>query len=359
MSDRGTGDEYRQVASQDIDMNSRSLDALYHDAMRYRETDPEHQLALLTQGRDEALRLNEPGVALFFESWRLTTLTSDLCDFARAHPLAIELMVRVSKPEFQGHSDEASIWNNVLCTYVEVDPIGHRDDLERGFSHLDQKIAKGPVQERFVLNYRWVQYLCYTQRWKEAYDRAQHFQALVGRGRCSPWWQCWALFLLCKICNALEQVDFLADYAKEMVEKSQQGSQLVRTRAAGMIWLAVANRIRGKEREASRDFHEGMRYISNVSSRDEICADAISKYYELANDWKAAIAVRDRELSAISKKGMSHRCCVVEIELCRLRLREGNISDADFRKARIAAEKMRVPSWYLNQIVELEMSQGK
>ena len=53
---------------------------------------------MLTRGRNEAQRLNEPMFVLYFDDERLSTLTSDLHDFARAMPLAMELMVHFSKP---------------------------------------------------------------------------------------------------------------------------------------------------------------------------------------------------------------------------------------------------------------------
>src|SRR5579862_2822254 len=69
-----------------------------YDAMRHRETNPELLLHLFTQCRDDAKRLNEPWWVVFFDVARLSTLTSDLHDFARALPLAIDLMVQLNTP---------------------------------------------------------------------------------------------------------------------------------------------------------------------------------------------------------------------------------------------------------------------
>ena len=71
---------------------------------------------------------------------------------------------------------------SVLYTYSEVAPIGYRDALEQGFAYLDQQIEMGPAKNRFVLSFRWTDYLCETQRWDEAYDRALRFLALVDSG---------------------------------------------------------------------------------------------------------------------------------------------------------------------------------
>ena len=349
---------YRQVDHwrQAGDADRLKLADLYHEALRFRETEPEYQFELLTQARNEAQRLEEPWWILFYEYWRLSTLTADLHDFARAHPLAMELMVRFSSPEGRVHPERIGIYTCVLYTYLQVDPVGYRTALEQGFSSLDEQIAKGPVSNRFVLNYRWTEYLCQLQRWEEAYDRAQQFLALVDGSDPGSriWWECWVFFLLCGICDALGRVDELGGHAKDMAERSEKSTELMRTKASGWIWLAVAQRARGDERAAARSFHQGMHYLKDVAARDEICADAIARFYELGSDWKSALGVRDRELAVITKKGMLHRCCLVQIERCRLLARLGALTPTDISEAQQAAAKMQVPRWYLEKLARIE-----
>jgi hypothetical protein len=331
---------------------------LYHEAHRYRETDPEFQYGLLTRARDEARRLEEPWWVLFFEHSLLSTLTADMHDFARAHPLAMEVMLRFNSPAGRTHPHRMGILTNVLYVYLQIDPAGYRDELEQGFSYLDEQIARGPVTDRFVLNYRWTEYLVETQQLDAAYQRAQRFLELVDSGVPvdSIWWQCWVLFLLCPICDALGLVDELTGHAEDLAERSKKGDQLTRTRAGGCLWFAVARRAAGDEQAASRSFHQGMSCLKNLSSRDEICADAVARYYELGNDYQAAIGIRNKELAMVTKKGMLHRCCRVQIERCRLLSRAGALTPAEVNEARQAATKMRVPDWYLQKLVEIEGS---
>jgi hypothetical protein len=327
--------------------------AQYHEAFRYRETQPEHQFALLTRCRNEAQRLDEPWWDLFFEYWRLATLTADLHDFARAQPLAIELMVRFSSLEGRDHPQRIAIYTNVLYTYLQVDPLGYRDELERGFAYIDEQILPNPAEERFVLLYRWTEYLRETERWDEALGLAQRFSAMVdgNRGPADTiWWRCWVLFLLCDICNGLGLVDELAGHAEEMAELSEKRANLMRTRAKGWIWRAVAQRFMGDEQAARRSYLRGVGYLKTLDSRDEICADPMARYHELGGDWKSAVGARDGELAAIEKKGMLHRSCRVQIERCRLLSKAGELTPSDLDKARAAAAQMRVPEWYLEKL---------
>jgi hypothetical protein len=141
----------------------RLLD-LYQEGIRHRETNPEQTFRLYTQARDEAKSLHEPWWVLFFERCRLCTLTGDLEDYARALPLAMELVVRFHQREGQAHPCHGPVLTEVLCTYLNIDAHGYRNELEQGFAHLDARTALGPVSERFVLHHRWTDYLLVTER---------------------------------------------------------------------------------------------------------------------------------------------------------------------------------------------------
>jgi hypothetical protein len=335
------------------DVERLQLVQMYEDVLQHRESDPEYQFTVLTQARDEARRLNEPWWILYFDYWRLSTLTADMHDFTRALPLAMELMVRVARPENVQHPYAFTIQMDVLYTYVQVDPFGHREELERGFAYLDKQISREPPSDRFVFNFRWIEYLQQTQRWREAFNFAREHQSLVDRGGSRAWPLCWCLFLLCNICDALGLADELMEYAEEMVERSTGDSRLKRTLASGWIWRAVIHRTRGEERTASRAFHTGMRHLQNLSSAAEICADALVGYYTLGGDTKAALSIRDRELVAIAKKGMNHRSAVLHLERCKLLNQMGKLTSSDLDDARNAAAKLLHPEEYLQMLSDL------
>jgi hypothetical protein len=227
------------------DSERLALTALYHQGFGCQENDPESSFTLFTRGRDEAIRLNEPWWVLFFEDWRLTAISSYVMDFARAQPLAMELLVRLNSEQGCAGHQRHSILINVLYTYINVDPIGYRDQIERGFEHLDGQILAGPVSERFVLNHRWISYLSASERWGEAHDLAIRSLALVQEAReahTRVWHGAWALSLLCRICDELGKADELAGHAEHLAELSSKNQQLRRTQADACLWRAVMQR---------------------------------------------------------------------------------------------------------------------
>jgi hypothetical protein len=314
---------------------------------------PERKLELLTRARDEARRLGEPWWVLYFEYSRLSTLTADLHDFARALPLAVELLLRFNGPEGRAHRHRLDVLTLGLYAFLQVDPIGYRRELEDGFADLDAQVPQGPGTARYVLDYRRSEYLSETERWEEAFVLSSRSLALTEQGRdpmSKAWEGAWILFRLCGICDALGHFDRLAVHAEDMRERSEGRSDLLRTRASALIWLAVAGRAAGDERAALRSFQQGTRWLKGLDSRDELCADALARYHELGGDLEAALGIRDRELAVVTRKGMIHRACRVEIERCRLLSRAGTLTPADVGKARDAAAKMRVPDWYLERL---------
>lgn len=321
----------------------------------YRESDPERFLAILTRCRDGFHRLNEPWMVLFFEHWRLGALTADLHDFARSLPLAHELMVRFSTPEGQAHACYESVYTGVLYTYLSIDPFGYSKEIEAGFRSLVDRL--GPSSEdRFVYNYRWIEYLRETDRWPEGYEFLT--AAYAAAGRDSAWNKAWYLFLLCEACHSLGRMEELAEHARQMAVYSNQSDNLRRTLAAGLLWEAVVLRAKGDQAAASKLFHNGLRQLANLSVADEICADSIAAYYELGSEWREAVGVRDREHASVSRKGMLHRACRVLVERCRLLAQAGALTSADLETARQAVAPLRFPERHLERLARIENQNG-
>ena len=154
---------------------------LHQESYRYRETKAERKLELLTQERDEARRLGEPWWVLFFEHSRLGTLTADLHDFARVDASGGGAAGPLQRPGRAGALPSDRCPDAGLYAFLQVDPVGHRRDLEEGFAYLDAEVPEGPGTARYVFDYRRGEYLCETERWEEACELS--YRASRGRNR--------------------------------------------------------------------------------------------------------------------------------------------------------------------------------
>jgi hypothetical protein len=344
----------RSAAAERLELSKMS-----EEAFRFRETEPERMFALFTRCRDTAKRLDEPWWVLFFESWRLSTLTSDLEDFERALPLAMELMVPFNSPAGQAHPMRTTVLNDVLCTYISRDPFGFEEELQRGFTYLYGQIAQEPTSDRLVLLHRRTEFLCATEQWDLAYELAQDRLDKIDRSgdpEIKIWHGVWTLWHLCHICNELGKVDELAAHAELMKERSEKNQHLKRTRADAFLWNALLSRRDGNEGDAARLFHKGLRLLKGLDASDTFCADPIAKYFEVGGNWQDALGVRDRELASVVKKGMAHRACQIQLERCRLLTHLGQVTSADIVAARKTGEKLRKPKWFLDKVAAIKTS---
>ncbi|MDB5391737.1 MAG: hypothetical protein JWM11_7383 [Planctomycetaceae bacterium] len=358
MSDRWT-EFHRRISAWYAtgEVERLQLVELYQEATDCHETDLDRSFALYTRGRDEARRLSEPWWELFFESWRLNSLTSHAMNYARALPLAMELMVLFNAPQGQSHDDRNMVLDNVLYTYINIDPFGYRNEIERGITYLNGLIEQGPAGERFVLNHRQMSYLSATVRWGEAYDLALHTLALVDQVTAEHtrnWHGSWTLYQLCRICHTTGRINELSGHAEHLEELSKNQSHLRRAHADAHFWQAVTQRAAGDERLASRAYQKGLRLLKDLARRDTICADPMAAYLEASHDLQAALTIRDRELEEVTKNGMLHRGCQIQVERCRLLKRLDKLTTPDLEAARDRAGKLRTPEHFLQLISRIE-----
>jgi len=358
MSDRW--DEFDRRVRQwhrEGDADRLNLTTLYYRGFECHEIDPAQTFALYTQARDEARRLEEPWWVLFFESWRLNALTSNAMDFARAMPLAMELMVLFNSPEGRVHPDRQMVLDNVLYTYIKTDPHGYEDDIERGARYLDELIEKGAVGMRFVLNHRRMVYLSFMERWDEAYELALRSLGLIDQVTDSHsriWHSAWTLYQLCRVCYTLERFDELSEYTEHLREISTKHGQLRRTQADSWFWHAMLLRLQGDPKSAVRAYQRGLTALGPVERRDSICADPMAAYHEACENWQGALEIRDHELADVSPKGMYHRACEIHLDRCRILQRIGTLTDQDLTLAREAANLLRKPKWYLKKLEKFQ-----
>jgi hypothetical protein len=271
----------------------------------------------------------------------------------------MELLVQFNSPAGQAHPMRVSMLNDVLCTYLNRDPIGYLDEIERGFAYLDGQITQEPSSNRFVLLHRRGEYYMATERWNEAYDLAHQRLAKIDQSRDSSaqsWHGAWTYWHLCHICHALGRPDELAAHAESLDELSEKNCHLQRTKAAAAFWKAVTCRLSGNERIASKAFHRGCRLLEGLECRDTFCADPMANYFEQGKDLQEAVGVRDRELASVAKKGMLHRASEVHIERCRLLNQLGTITATELSKARLWAAQLRNPKWCLDKLARIEAS---
>lgn len=351
-------DEYeRRVAiwhSRD-DAEEMQFVRLLEDGYDCQENDPERGFELFTEARDRACQLNEPWWILFFEAWRLTSLTSHVMDFSRALPLAKEIVTRIALAEFRNHEWWPSILNNVLYAYISTDPHGYKDQIETGFAYLDGEISDQPVDDRFVFNSRKTTYFINTERWEDAYAHATESLKLTICEDATPWHRAWILFDLCRISDRLCRINDLRKYSIRLTLISRDHPQLRRAHASGYCWQAVVEQADGNKQTAEELLSCGTKLLAQLFRNETTCAEPLSRYYERQGNIEKALSIRSTELCVVEQHGMLHRCCQIQIERCRLLKLIGKLTPSEIAAARYYVSRLFRPEVFSQELRRIDI----
>jgi hypothetical protein len=96
----------------------------YGAAYALRETQPGQAVALLTETRDLAERLQEPWWRLLYEKFRLDALVHFERDFREVLEAAMHLTAELAKPDFADVPEPYTVADTLLCAYLGIDAAG-------------------------------------------------------------------------------------------------------------------------------------------------------------------------------------------------------------------------------------------
>lgn len=360
MSDLDWFDEYERDARRAGDAARVQLGQLHRLAYAFRETAPDHALALLAEGRQLAVALREPWWVLYYDQQRVHALLHFAQDYRDVLDLAVRNALELRKPGLGTFPRRLTIHGDLVSAYLGIDPLGYAEPVRQALAYLDAEVPP-EGDDRYLLLGSQRQFalergdLAEGERLTRrslalaAEDdhpgRARHFQVFAYSGLTEIAWRQgdWAL---------LEESARLGEaVAAEVGHKVEQ---------AGLgLWRALAARRAGREAEATahhrraaaRLRHMGM--PPDCSYRDAECA-----FHEAAGDLAQALAVRDAELAAIAGRGRHAYETACRVKRAWLRRRLGALTDADLDEARAAAGRLRDPAAARAQIGRVERGEA-
>ncbi len=119
------------------DLDRWSMARLHHEAWGCRESDPDRAYALYSQGRRQAERLKEPWWALFYAYWQVEARLLFQHDYRDVLRPAVEAVLEVRKPRYDGFPFRFSIFYGLVCAYLGIDPLGYESELRQTLAGLE------------------------------------------------------------------------------------------------------------------------------------------------------------------------------------------------------------------------------
>jgi hypothetical protein len=349
-------DEFEWEARCNGDSERMLLGDLHRQAYRFRETDPDHAIALYSEGRQLAVQLREPWWALYYDQQRVHALLHFKQDYTDVLDLAIRNTLEVRKPGYSTFPRRLLIHGDLVSAYMGIDPIGHAAAIRQALDYLDHEVpAIG--DERYLLLGSQRQFALDHGRLDEAEAFSQRSLALAAEDSDTGRAKHFLVFTFAARC----EVAFRRGDSTSLEELSRAGEEVARVvghqveLAGFFMWQALIEQRAGRHEQAGSLYRRASQRISRLRMPpDAAYRDAECAFHEQAGQLDLALAVRDLELEHLRDRGRLFLESVVHLERCRLLARLGKLTDADLLRARMAAEQLRFPQSILEQLSRLE-----
>jgi hypothetical protein len=349
--------EIREEFFRNGDEDRLRLTFLHSEGFACQETDPDRTLAIFTEGRQLARRLNEPWFVLFYDVWRVIAQLSYKHDFRNVLDLAIQCALEMRKPANAQHAWRFAAFNNLVNAYAGIDPEGYDEPIRQALAYLQAEIPPGPNDDRYVMLTHKRRFLADADRPDEAYRVAQEQLALADTDpnrHNADWYTIAVHNHLCGLCAQKGDWEGVASHAAAVEELARRVDQSQINLAEALAWQALLARRAGEELPAGKLFRRAVSRMARLRrppTREYF--DALCLYHEAGGDPARALRVRDRELATVLDKGQLAYECRVRIQRCRLLRETGELRESDLAAAREAARKLKSPDKQLREIDNL------
>jgi hypothetical protein len=355
MTDRDWFAHFESEARTQGDEDRLRLVSLVYEADQHRETNPDHMLALLVEGRHLARRLGEGWWTLFYDDRRAGALMKYKGDAQAGLELAVRNALEARKPVYESFPWRFRIHDHLIVGYLNTDPVGYATEIREALSYLERDVPEEGSPKYLVLARR---------RWlagelgehEEADEFARRALAMAASDRDQATARSHAVFCFSHLCEiAYRRFDW-----ETLAEQCSVGEQLARQTghllelAEFLMWQALLARRTGDQVLACRRCQQAKRRVAQLGMPpDHIWFDALCAYHAEGGELAEELRARDAELALLRNKGRwaaESRC---HLERCRLRSRLGLAISGELADARAAIGRLRKPVSMLDELDSL------
>jgi hypothetical protein len=244
----------------------------------------------------------------------------------------------------------------LITVYLSIDPLGYADQIREALAYLETELTPGPTNARYLHHENKIGFALE----RECYDEAQELTLrCLAELQADPDWhavrhyQVAVYGFLSLIAFRRNDWDGLAQWAQALEEAARLvGYQ--HSVAIALLWQALVAQRHGDKGRAARL----CRTAVSRKSRLQVPAysgyyDALCHFHQEAGKLDKALRLRERQLQAITNKGMLGYEFKVLIKKCRLLGLLGKLQEIDLEAARQVARKLRSPGKYLEEIEQI------
>jgi len=329
----------------------------YGEAYALRESQPGRAVALLTETRDLAERLQEPRWRLLYEKFRLDALMHFERDFREVLEAAMHSTAELAKPDFADLPEPYIVADTLLCAYLGIDAAGYPETIREMLTHWQRAVPDEPCLPRYLLLARQRQFAMEAERWDDAEDLVERELDLASHdpdAERAAHFSLFAFLALCPLAHRRGADKVLAHAADRAAELSQRCGHACQESEA-QAWTALAMRRAGKDdlaEPALRCAMSRMQHLGITPAPGYFAA--LAAFHEHAGAWEAALEIRTHELAAVSDKNRRLQECRTHLERCRLLVRLKQPLAEPIEQALNSATKLRHPDRFVDELESLQ-----
>lgn len=342
------------------DLDRLNLARLHGAAYSHRQSDPDRMLALLGEGRRQAVHLNEPWWILFFDHWVLETNIYYRDDYRAVIDLGVRLTLELRKPAFSRHPLRFSVYCNLVAAYLCVDPRGYESAIREALVYLGT-LTPPDTGDAYLLQARrhWFAYELghYDEAQRLALEELAMADADPDR-HTARHHEVDSYKALCWVCFRRGDWTALAGYALAGEDRARDLGYRYE-RSLFLLWRGLLAAREGRHEEGQRLCRQGTTLMSRLGQPPgESYYDALAALHELSEDWQAAWQVRQGELATCQGKGQLAYEVQVYLKRLRLLVKLGQPLADEVKAAEAAIARLRRPDWYVEQLKRVLANDG-
>jgi len=348
VDDWGNDDDFRDIYGSSPSDDYWDLFDHHYDL---RLSDPEAAVKGMMQARDMAEAAGDGRSMVFMSHWILQTLLWDLRELTRTYDLAVKSALEARKPQYQDMMEHICTQEDLISTYLGLDPVGYADMIEEAIEYMRTEIT-GPLQCRYCLQDLRCSFQTETNRLDQAEVSANEYLASTEDAReHRDHHRAAAYARLCDIAYRQGRWEDLLNYAQLGESHARRSRSLIYTVCYMLACQALAHRKLGNEKEAESYYRQATSRASRtklVMPREYF--DVLCLYHEAEGDLQAAWGIRERELEALRGKGQNFWEAHCRIERCRLLHHMGKSVEEEAAQARQLIQAFKAPETLLRAL---------
>jgi hypothetical protein len=341
--------DYEKHAQAAGDKRRLRLTEIHQEAWPHRETDPDHMLRLIEEGRCLADRLKEPWWVLFFYCWRVDVFIYWKKDYSNLQDLAIGNMLQARRAIYTGFPLNFAIHRQLASVYLGIDPLGYEEQIEELHEFIASEFGLDGEQRFALLNDK-VLLVWARGRLDEVEEFALRQLALLDSDDSLAQYSPSVYMTLCCIAYRRKAWEELGEWARVGEEQSRKAGRQLGVAEFQMCQALLARRRR--DEHAARRLHRcAIARIRRLRiASDGAYWDTLRLFHEAGGELERALQVCEQEIASLIGRGRLAMECDGLLQRLRLLAKLGRLSDTDVVATRTTIGRVRKPASYLAKL---------